>query len=409
MYSVTSTATYFLTRKVKNRHRTNVTRNKSIIVDPTGNELRLNVSGFMYRLHESFLNRFPDTLLGSNEKDFFYDEKLGEYFFDRDPHIFRLILKFYKTGQLHCSDNDCHEAFADELMFFGIMPEDVAACCGDNFFYISQKSSKEKKKKKIVSPKTFREKCWIFCEDPTFSLAAKCFYYFSCLVITLSIVVNTVETVECRTSVNNTAVFQRCSDAHPQIFFVLDSACVTFFALEYMFRFYSTDNRYNYLKNVMSIIDILAILPFFVDLILFHLNVGTNVVISNILVAFRSVRIIRVFKLARHSQRLRVLSSSIYRSTSELGFILFMYINVVVMFATCIFYAENSSAGMKSAFSSIPEAMWYTVVTTTTLGYGDVVPVTIQGKLIGSMCCLMGVLVIALPVPIIQMKASEED
>ena len=70
----------------------------------------------------------------------------------------------------------------------------------------------------------------------------------------------------------------------------------------------------------------------------------------------------------------------------------------VVIFATVMFYCEKNAT---PSFSSIPAAAWYTVVTMTTLGYGDMVPTTVVGKIIGTACSLSGVLVIALPVPVI--------
>uniref|UniRef100_A0A3B1ITQ5 BTB domain-containing protein n=1 Tax=Astyanax mexicanus TaxID=7994 RepID=A0A3B1ITQ5_ASTMX len=61
----------------------------------------LNVSGTKFQTWRNTLERYPDTLLGSTERDFFYHEETNEYFFDRDPDIFRHILNFYRTGKLH--------------------------------------------------------------------------------------------------------------------------------------------------------------------------------------------------------------------------------------------------------------------------------------------------------------------
>ncbi len=71
----------------------------------------------------------------------------------------------------------------------------------------------------------------------------------------------------------------------------------------------------------------------------------------------------------------------------------------IIIFATIMFYCEKSVES--STFTSIPAAFWYTIVTMTTLGYGDMVPSTMLGKVIGGVCSLSGVLVIALPVPVI--------
>lgn len=75
------------------------------------------------------LDRYPDTLLGSSEKEFFYNEDTEEYFFDRDPEMFRHILNFYRTGKLHYPRHECIQAFDEELAFFGIVPEIIGDCC----------------------------------------------------------------------------------------------------------------------------------------------------------------------------------------------------------------------------------------------------------------------------------------
>lgn len=71
-------------------------------VDHVSDEkLSINISGRRFETWRNTLEKFPETLLGSNEKEFFYDDETGEYFFDRDPDIFRHILTFYRTGKLH--------------------------------------------------------------------------------------------------------------------------------------------------------------------------------------------------------------------------------------------------------------------------------------------------------------------
>jgi len=65
---------------------------------------------------QNTLEKYPDTLLGSNERDFFYEEETGEYFFDRDPDIFRHILNYYRTGKLHFPKAECLTQYDEELV-----------------------------------------------------------------------------------------------------------------------------------------------------------------------------------------------------------------------------------------------------------------------------------------------------
>uniref|UniRef100_A0A672KD91 BTB domain-containing protein n=1 Tax=Sinocyclocheilus grahami TaxID=75366 RepID=A0A672KD91_SINGR len=75
----------------------------------------LNVSGTRFQTWRNTLERYPDTLLGSTERDFFFHEETNEYFFDRDPDIFRHILNFYRTGKLHYPRHECISAYDEEL------------------------------------------------------------------------------------------------------------------------------------------------------------------------------------------------------------------------------------------------------------------------------------------------------
>ena len=79
------------------------------------------------------MEKYPDTLLGSNERDFFYDEETGEYFFDRDPDIFRHILNYYRTGKLHYPKHECLTSYDEELAFFGIVPDVIGDCCYEDY------------------------------------------------------------------------------------------------------------------------------------------------------------------------------------------------------------------------------------------------------------------------------------
>ena len=104
MYSPSSTASYIASKKVSNRSQVIKENKKQLLIDPiayiAGNDITINVSGAKFRLHESYVKQHPETLLGSDERFFYYDEEENEFFFDRDPHIFRFVYKFYKTGEI---------------------------------------------------------------------------------------------------------------------------------------------------------------------------------------------------------------------------------------------------------------------------------------------------------------------
>ncbi|XP_048123989.1 potassium voltage-gated channel subfamily D member 2 isoform X1 [Alosa alosa] len=360
----------------------------------------LNVSGSRFQTWRNTLERYPDTLLGSTERDFFYHEETNEYFFDRDPDIFRHILNFYRTGKLHYPRHECISAYDEELAFFGIIPEIIGDCCyeeykdrrRENAERIEDDEDKDNSNDLPPPDMSFRETMWRAFENPHTSTMALVFYYVTGFFIAVSVMANVVETVPCGKTQNR--VEMSCGDRYALAFFCLDTACVMIFTVEYLLRLMAAPNRFKFVKSVMSVIDVVAIMPYYIGLVM-----SDNEDVSGAFVTLRVFRVFRIFKFSRHSAGLRILGYTLKSCASELGFLLFSLTMAIIIFATVMFYAEKGSTASK--FTSIPAAFWYTIVTMTTLGYGDMVPKTIVGKVFGSICSLSGVLVIALPVPVI--------
>ncbi|XP_026081561.1 potassium voltage-gated channel subfamily D member 2-like isoform X2 [Carassius auratus] len=361
----------------------------------------LNVSGTRFQTWRNTLERYPDTLLGSTERDFFFHEETNEYFFDRDPDIFRHILNFYRTGKLHYPRHECISAYDEELAFFGIIPEIIGDCCyeeykdrrRENAERIQDDEENENSKDMVLPEMSFRETMWRAFENPHTSTMALVFYYVTGFFIAVSVMANVVETVPCGSGPNR-AKEVSCGERYALAFFCLDTACVMIFTVEYLLRLIAAPSRYKFVKSVMSIIDVVAIMPYYIGLVM-----TDNEDVSGAFVTLRVFRVFRIFKFSRHSAGLRILGYTLKSCASELGFLLFSLTMAIIIFATVMFYAEKGSSASK--FTSIPAAFWYTIVTMTTLGYGDMVPKTIIGKVFGSICSLSGVLVIALPVPVI--------
>jgi len=116
------------------------------------------------------------------------------------------------------------------------------------------------------------------------------------------------------------------------------------------------------------------------------------------------VRILRLFKLTRHSPGLKILIQTFRASANELALLIFFLVLGVVVFASFVYHAERlapDSTSGDNRFTSIPVGLWWAIVTMTTVGYGDMTPRTYLGMLVGSLCALLGVLTLNLPVPII--------
>ncbi|KAG5274762.1 hypothetical protein AALO_G00139850 [Alosa alosa] len=357
----------------------------------------LNVSGRRFQTWRTTLDRYPDTLLGSSEKEFFYNEEAKEYFFDRDPDAFRSVLNFYRTGKLHYPRYECISAYDEELAFFGIIPEIIGDCCYEEYKDRKRENAErlmddqEENKDCKMPNMTFRETMWRAFENPHTSTMALVFYYVTGFFIAISVITNVVETVPCGYKSQKDVP---CGERYTVAFFCMDTACVMIFTVEYLLRLFAAPSRYRFMRSVMSIIDVVAILPYYIGLVM-----TDNEDVSGAFVTLRVFRVFRIFKFSRHSQGLRILGYTLKSCASELGFLLFSLTMAIIIFATVMFYAEKGSSSSK--FTSIPASFWYTIVTMTTLGYGDMVPKTIAGKIFGSICSLSGVLVIALPVPVI--------
>ncbi|CAH8449867.1 unnamed protein product [Dicrocoelium dendriticum] len=358
----------------------------------------LNVSGSRFETWRSTLERYPETLLGSDEKEYFKDPTLNEYFFDRDPELFRYIMAYYRCGKLHLPKDACVTAYYEELIYFGIMPEIMGDCCYEEYLdkfrenKERQLEDKDVKSEDKLLPATFRNELWRAFENPRISTLAVVLYYVIGFFIAVSVLANITETVSCGIS-PETGDSIPCGEKYNAAFFCLDTACVMLFTAEYVARLYAAPARCKFVRSIMSLIDIAAVLPYYVGLV-----VSNNKEFSGAFTTLRVFRVCRIFKFSRHSKGLRILGCTLRCCASELGFLLFTITMGVIIFSTIMFYAEKSET---SQFNSIPAAFWYTIVTMTTLGYGDIVPTTIVGKIFGGICSLSGVLVIALPVPVI--------
>ena len=333
------------------------------------NRIVVNVGGTKYEIAKKNLEKFPDTLLGSDRKNYFYDKDRMEYFFDRDPVIFKSIAEFYRVGSFHVSSPTaiCMEAILDELAFFGIPQHHVFDCCCEHIILGDEEQEKMKKQEEAVESSkhakkqglsTARERLWEFLTNTKSSKASAIFGYLFGAVVALNISAIVAETVPTKSG-------KKQREVHPTIFFGIDSFCVAIFTVEYIARLYSAPNRFEFARDMSNIIDLLGIIPYYIGIVE-HGVQSQNPVLGFFVTVFRTFRVFRVTKLARHSERFQNLLLSVKGAATELGGILFSFLALMVTFSSMMYYFERKEEDTK--FISIPAAFWYTLVTMTTLG-----------------------------------------
>ncbi len=176
---------------------------------------------------------------------------------------------------------------------------------------------------------------------------------------------------------------------------------VSIFTVEYFLRIWSCTARPKYAQGFSgrlrfmltpyAVIDLAAILPFYLPLV-FAIDL-------RFVRALRLLRLFRMFKFARYSKALKALGSVIYDKKEELTITVSAVLILLVFTSSFMYYFENEA--QPDAFSSIPASMWWGISTLTTVGYGDVYPITPVGKTFGGFIALLGIGVFALPAGIL--------
>ena len=163
------------------------------------------------------------------------------------------------------------------------------------------------------------------------------------------------------------------------------------FTIEYMLRIYSVQKPWKYIFSFMGIVDFLAIIPTY--LVFIYAPIGVLVDIR----ILRLLRIFRVFKLSSYLRGAYTMQIALRSSRPKIIVFLLSVVLLVVLLGTLMYVVE----GQQNGFDNIPKSIYWSVVTLTTVGYGDVVPVTALGKLIASIIMIMGYGIIAVPTGIV--------
>ena len=255
--------------------------------------------------------------------------------------------------------------------------------------------------------KGWRERGWEFFDDPTSSAAAQVVSLLMTLLIALSVVSFVVQTLPKLTDWSG--------------WDSIEAFCVALFTAEYVLRLLFAPKRLVFLTRPINLIDLCAIAPFYVSLIVDRLAGSTGSGGSWAVVrAIRMVRVFRVFKLGKYASGLDLFIKTLSLSMPALSVLAALILMILIVCSSMMYFAEHDNEAVYCTNSSIPvfarprechydsiiTTMWWAVVTMTTVGYGDAYPVTIAGRLLAGITMLCGVLIVALPVTVLSTNFS---
>ncbi|XP_028933286.1 potassium voltage-gated channel subfamily S member 3 [Ornithorhynchus anatinus] len=398
--------------------------------------VNLNVGGFKQTVDQSTLLRFPHTRLGkllrchSEEAilelcdDYSVAEK--EYYFDRNPSLFRYVLNFYYTGKIHVMEELCVFSFCQEIEYWGINELFIDSCCSNRYQERKEENSDkdwDQKSNETNSDSSYeessifekelekfdklrfgelRKKIWVRMENPAYSLSAKLIAISSLSVVLASIVAMCIHSMP---------EFQRRDtndrEMEDPILEAVEIACIVWFTGELAIRLVAAPCQKKFWKKPLNIIDFVSIIPFYATLAVDRKEEESEDIenMGKVVQILRLMRIFRILKLARHSVGLRSLGATLRHSYHEVGLLLLFLAVGISIFSVLVYSVEKDD--QTSELSSIPICWWWATISMTTVGYGDTYPVTLAGKLIGSVCIICGILVVALPITIIFNKFSK--
>ena len=176
----------------------------------------------------------------------------------------------------------------------------------------------------------------------------------------------------------------------------LEWAITILFTVEYILRLYSVRQPWRYALSFFGIVDLLSILPTYLS---FFIAGSQSLLVIR---ALRLLRVFRILKLAHFVGEARLLRAALHASIRKITVFLGAVLTIVIIVGALMYLIEGGDNG----FSSIPQAIYWAIVTMTTVGYGDIAPQTILGKVLASFVMIMGYAIIAVPTGIVTVELA---
>jgi len=263
-----------------------------------------------------------------------------------------------------------------------------------------------------VKPKLpLRQRIWMLMSVPESSVPARVINTTILMFIFISSISFILETVD-----------SLKSDTSDLTFWLIETASIVVFTCEFILRVSTCPSYKGFFKSFSNLIDLVAIIPYYIELFT-TAALGTSVyggdgassglASTRILRVLRLARVFRILKLGKSFKRMQLVGKALTQAWDVISMLLFLIMLNIVLFSSIVYFAERGEydadlqvyirweTGKESPFSSIPQAMWWCIVTMTTIGYGDLAPVTPVGKSVASLLMVMSILMLALPIAVI--------
>ncbi|XP_060936835.1 potassium voltage-gated channel subfamily V member 1 [Limanda limanda] len=385
----------------------------------------INVGGTRYVLSQQLLASHPGTRLGKLAScsraaalQLCDDADLleNEFFFDRSSQTFQYVMNFYRTGHLHVGEELCEVSFLQEIQYWGIEDVRIRPCCRERYyrrkeqkesFHVQEEFEAEGEEEDFVGAvlPALRRRLWDLLEKPDSSRAARTFSSLSVLFVGLSLINMVLISLDSGEDVGGTDLGGSGLGA-AFLFDALEYVCVLWFTGELALRFLCVRDKCRFSQKILNVIDLLAILPFYVTLAVERLHGGSSELenMGRVVQVLRLLRSLRMLKLGRHSTGLKSLGLTIAQCYEEVGLLLLFLGVGISIFAMVVFALEHDLPA--TTFTSVPAAWWWATTSMTTVGYGDIRPDSVLGKVLAFVCILSGILILALPIAIINDRFS---
>ncbi|XP_018409679.1 PREDICTED: potassium voltage-gated channel subfamily G member 3 isoform X1 [Nanorana parkeri] len=388
----------------------------------------LNVGGAKYSFSQELIKDFPLRRVSrlhncSSEKDVLevcddYDKERNEFFFDRHSEAFGFIMMYVKYGKLRFVPQMCELSFYNEMIYWGLECSQLEYCCqrrlddrmSDTYTYLSDESKPDESTVKEDLPppedKKWLERMRMTFEEPTSSLAAQILAVVSILFVIVSMVVLCASTLpDWKTAENRSVEEHRYTESLWDPSGIIEAICIGWFTAECIVRFIVSKNKCDFVRKPLNIIDMLAISPYYVSVIM-TIFTDENPQLQRAGVTLRVLRMMRIFwviKLARHFIGLQTLGLTLKRCYREMIMLLvFICVAMAIFGALAQLLEHGLDLETKNEdYSSIPAACWWVIISMTTVGYGDMYPISVPGRILGGICVVSGIVLLALPITFI--------